>query len=116
MCDAEVLRGCGEVVQVCSPVGPRECTWAPEAREAEFCVATVAVKGPLVGLGCLFMYTWYSQEWSLSGACVPETNPLLLRACGWLSEHPRADIYGEKERVYVLGISISWLCSPAQLP
>lgn len=76
----------------------------------------VAVKGPLVGLGCLFMYTWYRQEWSLSGACVPETNPLLLLGCGWLSEHPRADIYGEKESVYVLGISISWLCSLAQLP
>lgn len=52
--------------------------------------------------------------------CVPETIPALLRGPvgWWLAERLRACVYGERGRVCVcvLGILISSLCPPAQLP
>lgn len=90
-----------------------------ELREVEFCVATVVAEG-----GC--WWDWGVCLYMLGmirigggggrrGAVSRRPTPFCSTVCGWLSEHPRAHIYGE-ECVHVRGISISLLPSPAQLP
>lgn len=126
------FQGCAQVVQVWLGGGgsPRSAPGILEPEEAEICVAaavalSAAVRGLLVGwdvCGCVCVgLVWSGMESSVGGmnSC-PRDQPFSalgpVGSCLSVQGPVFMDREGEGESVYVLGISISLLRSPAQLP
>lgn len=126
------FQGCAQVVQVWlgGGVSPRSALGILEPEEAEICVAaavvlSAAVRGLLVGLdvcGCACVgLVWSGMESSVGGMnSGPRDRPFSalgpVGSCLSVQGPVFMDREGEGESVYVLGISISLLRSPAQLP